>query len=311
LADADGPPAEPQADDSRDPTEVWPMTRSVPPIPGRPKRIFRGTVRTLAAGVAAALCVTRPAAAQAPPSSVFIEELTWEEIRDHIQAGKTSILIPTAGTEQKGPHMVMGEHRYVLEHTTDQIARALGNALISPIITYVPEGSWGEEPTGHMRMPGTITLPEEWFVDLLVHTAKSHAAAGFTDVLFLGDSGGNQGGMRTATEQLNREWAGTGARAHFIGDYYEKTGDDQRSYLTGLGYTDEQIGRHAGMLDTSELLFVNPNHIRPAELAPDGGFEGSGVSGDPTLASAAIGERLLRIKIDNALAQIRASVDDR
>ena len=293
------------------------MTRSVLPIPTRGAGIPRVTrtrrsLPSLAcAAAAAAAVVAAPAAAQSPPSSVFIEALTWEEIRDHIQAGKTSILVPTAGTEQKGPHMVMGEHRYVLEYTTDEIARALGNALVSPIITYVPEGSWGEEPSGHMRMPGTITLPEEWFVDLLVHTAKSHAAGGFTDILFLGDSGGNQRGMRTATEQLNGEWAGTGVRAHFIGDYYEKTGDDQRRYLEGLGYTDEQIGSHAGMLDTSELLFVNPNHIRPAELALDGGFEGSGVSGDPTLASPVIGERLLRIKIDNALAQIRASAEAR
>lgn len=278
------------------------MSRGVLPIPGRPTRVL--TALTLALGAA-------PAAAQSPPSTVFIEELTWEEIRDHIQAGKTSVLIPTAGTEQKGPHMVMGEHRYVMEYTTNEIARALGNALVSPIFTYVPEGQWGEEPSGHMRMPGTITLPEEWFVDLLVHTAESHAAAGFTDILFLGDSGGNQRGMRTATDQLNRAWAGSGRRAHFIGDYYAKTGDDQRAYLAELGYTDEQIGSHAGMLDTSELLFVNPNHIRTDALAADGGFQGSGVSGDPTLASPAIGERLLRIKIDNALAQIRASVETR
>ncbi|MDH3423830.1 MAG: creatininase family protein, partial [Gemmatimonadota bacterium] len=49
-----------------------------------------------------------PLAAQSAPSSVFIEALTWEEIRDRIAAGSTTIIIPTAGTEQKGPHMVMG-----------------------------------------------------------------------------------------------------------------------------------------------------------------------------------------------------------
>jgi creatinine amidohydrolase/Fe(II)-dependent formamide hydrolase-like protein len=248
------------------------------------------------------------ASGQAPPNSVFIEALTWEEIRDEIAAGKTSILIPTAGTEQKGPHMVMGEHKYVMEYTTAQIARALGDALVSAIFTYVPEGRWGDEPSGHMRMPGTITLPEEHFRELLAHTARSHAAAGFTDILFLGDSGGNQRGMSAVTDALNEEWAGSGTRAHFIGDYYTKTGEDQRTYLRGLGYTDEQIGSHAGMLDTSELMFVNPNHLRPTRFAPDGGFEGSGVRGDPTLSSAEIGAQLLRIKIDNALAQIRASV---
>ena len=267
--------------------------------------------RTTLLALAALASQAAPLLAQSPPSTVFIEGLTWEEIRDEIAAGKTTIIIATAGTEQKGPHMVMGEHKYVLEHTTDRIARTLGNALVSPIVTYVPEGSWGDEPSGHMRMPGTITLPEEWFVDLLAHTARSHAAGGFTDIVFLGDSGGNQRGMSTVVDQLNQEWSGTGTRAHFIGDYYTKSGDDARAWLASRGFTEEQIGNHAGMLDTSELMFVNPNHLRPAEFAMDGGFEGSGVSGDPRLASTEIGEHLLRIKIDNAVAQIRASIGDR
>jgi creatinine amidohydrolase/Fe(II)-dependent formamide hydrolase-like protein len=255
--------------------------------------------------------LTAPVAAQSAPNSVFIEALTWEEIRDEIAAGKTTIIIPTAGTEQKGPHMAMGEHKFVMEYTMDQVARVLGNALVSPIMTYVPEGNWGDDASGHMRMPGTITLPEDWFREVLVHTAKSHAAGGFTDIVFIGDSGGNQRGMSAVTDQLNQEWAGTGVRAHFIGDYYAKSSEDITAYLKARGYTDDQIGSHAGMTDTSQMLFVNPQHVRMERAAPGGGFEGSGVSGDPTRATAALGEAQLRIKIDNALAQIRASIGSR
>ena len=261
--------------------------------------------------VAALVLATAPLAAQSAPNSVFIEALTWEEIRDEIAAGKTTIIIPTAGTEQKGPHMVMGEHKYVMEYTMDEVARTLGNALVSPIMTYVPEGSWGDEPTGHMRMPGTVTLPEEWFRDVLTHTAKSHAAGGFTDIVFIGDSGGNQRGMSTVTDELNAEWAGTGIRAHFIGDYYAKSSEDINAALMAEGFTMEQIGGHAGMVDTSQMLFVNSRHVRMDKAAPQGGFEGSGVSGDPTLATAARGEAQLRIKINNALAQIRSSIGSR
>lgn len=258
-------------------------------------------------GVAAA--APSVAAAQvAAPSTVFIEAMTWMEIRDEIAAGKTTILIPTAGTEQNGPHMVMGKHRFIIEYAANEIARTLGKALVSPAFTYVPEGQWGENARGHMRMPGTITLPEEWFQELLTHTAKSHAAGGFTDIVFLGDSGGNQNGMRTVTEQLNAEWAGTGTRAHFIGDYYTKSSDDINAWLRGLGYTDAQIGSHAGMVDTSQLLFVAPSQIRSELRVAQGGFEGSGVSGDPSLANAELGQHMMRIKIDNALAQIRAGM---
>ncbi|MGH7501014.1 MAG: creatininase family protein [Longimicrobiales bacterium] len=244
---------------------------------------------------------------QRPPDTVFLEELTWDEIRDLIAAGRTSAIIATAGTEQKGPHMVMGEHRYVLEYTTDRIARALGNALVAPIITYVPEGSW-DPPSGHMRMAGTISLPNEMFMVLLEHTAKSLEAGGFRDILFIGDSGGNQNGMRDVAAKLNQEWAGSGSRAHFIGDYYAKSSDDAEKYITEeLGIAAEYIGGHAGMSDTSQMMFVNAKHIRTDRLAPAGGFEGSGVSGDPTRASPELGEKLLQIKIDNAIAQIRTS----
>src|SRR5688572_24871070 len=124
------------------------------------------------------------AVAQRPPDTVFLEELTWDEVRDLIAAGKTSIIIGTAGTEQNGPHMVLGKHRYIMEYAADKVARALGNALVAPVITYVPEGSW-TNPRGHMAKAGTISLPDDRFMVLLEHTAKSLKASGFTDILFL------------------------------------------------------------------------------------------------------------------------------
>jgi len=245
------------------------------------------------------------AAKPAPP--VFIDELTWTEIRDRMLAGTKTVIIGTAGQEQKGPHMVTGEHKYVLQHTTERIARTLGDALIAPIITYVPEGSWELPLRGHMAKAGSITLPEDRFIELLLHAAKSLRAGGFTTVILIGDSGGNQNGMKAAADQLNAAWKGTGARAMFIGDYYTKSAADIRTYLGGLGFSLDAIGSHAGMVDTSELLFVNPALVRRDRLAPSGGAPDSGVNGDPTKATAALGKSLVQIKIDNALAQIRAS----
>lgn len=264
--------------------------------------------RVLAAATSIALLpatlTAQPRPAPAGPP-VMLEELTWTEVRDRLAAGTKSIIVGTAGQEQKGPHMVDGEHRYVLEHTTARIARTLGDALVAPIITYVPEGSW-ENPRGHMTKPGSITLPEDRFIELLLHTGRSLKAGGFTQIIYIGDSGGNQTGMQKAAEKLNAEWAGTGARALFIGDYYTKAAEEMRTWLQGKGYTTADIGSHAGMLDTSELLYVNPKLVRKDRLAPNGGGPDSGVSGDPTKASAEIGDQLLKIKIDHALKQIRA-----
>ena len=243
--------------------------------------------------------------AQRPPDTVFLEELTWNEVRDLQRAGTTTIIIGTAGQEQKGPHMVTGEHHFVLEHTSEAIARSLGRTLVAPIITYVPEGSWEPPLRGHMAKAGSITLPEDRFVELLVHAGESLRAGGFTTVIYIGDSGGNQNGMKAAAERLNASWRGKGGRALFVGDYYTKSGADIRSYLQGLGYPLDAIGSHAGMTDTSEMMYVNPSFVRNDKRAPAGGGAESGVSGDPTKATPELGKKLAQIKIDNALAQIR------
>ncbi len=238
-------------------------------------------------------------------NTVFIEEMTWTEIRDALEAGKTTVIVPTAGTEQNGPHMVMGKHRYIIDEASDRIARELGNALVAPSVTYVPEGNV-DPPSGHMRYPGTITLPNEYFMKLLEYAALSFRTHGFTDIVFIGDSGGNQRGMEEVASMLNADWGGEGARVHFIGDYYSANGF--RDWLTEQGETDETIGRHAGISDTSILLYVASEHIREDQLAPGGGFEGSGVSGDPTRASAEYGSVGMDLRVDAAVTQIRASI---
>jgi creatinine amidohydrolase len=261
--------------------------------------------------VPAFLSAQRPASAPQtaragkPPDTVMIEELTWAEVRDLVAAGTTTVIVGTAGTEQKGPHMVDGEHKFVMEYSADKIARAIGNTLVAPVVTYVPEGSW-ENPGGHMTKPGTITLPDDRFTDLLVNAGRSLKAGGFKTILLIGESGGNRNGMRAAADKLNDLWKGTDARAFWIDDYYTKGHADQNKWITQhVGIPADQIGGHANILDTSELLFVNAKHIRRARLTGND-YENNGVSGNNQGKSTPeIGKALLQIKIDNALAQIK------
>lgn len=265
---------------------------------------MRSFARTATAAAVALLVlppVVAPAHAQAPPS-VFLEELTWTEVRAAIDAGHTTVIVPTAGTEQNGPHMVLGKHRYIVNHAAGMMAEELGDALVAPAMVYVPEGNV-DPPSGHMRMAGTITLPNEFFMNTLEYAARSLASHGFTDIVFIGDSGGNQRGMESVAGTLNQEWAGSGVRVHFVGDYYAEHGFDE--WLVSQGVPRDRIGSHAGVSDTSQLLYVAPEHIRGSELAPGGGFEGSGVNGDPTLATAEFGRMGVRLKVDAALRQIR------
>lgn len=252
----------------------------------------------LAAGFAA---LSLSAAAQTP-DTVFIEELTWTEVRDAIKAGKTTVILPTGGTEQNGPHMVLGKHNFIIRHTAEQIARRLGNTLVAPVVAYVPEGNI-DPPSGHMRYPGAITLPNEHYMKLLEYAARSFRVNGFRDIVFIGDSGGNQDGMQKVAELLNREWAGSGVRIHFVPEYYRGTGFAE--WLMAQGEKKEDIGTHAGITDTSQLLAVEPKHIRKDKLANGGGFEGSGVSGNPTRASVEYGRKGLELKVETTVRRVR------
>ncbi len=263
--------------------------------------------RRTAGAVALSALLAGAAAAQAP-DTVFLDELTWTEVRELIDNGTTTIIVATAGTEQNGPHMVLGKHKFIVSYAAEQIARRLGNALVAPVIAYVPEGSV-DPPSGHMRYAGAITLPQEHFMALLEFTARSLAVHGFTDIVFIGDSGGNQRGMSGVAEMLNGEWADGPARVHFVGNYYSDNGVND--WLISQGETRESIGSHAGIRDTSQLMFIAPQHIRDDKRAPGGGFEGSGVSGDPSRASAEYGEKGIELKIETALRQIHELIDAR
>ncbi len=182
---------------------------------------------------------------------------------------------------------------------------ALGKTLVAPIITYVPEGQLGSARAVTWASLAPSRFPEDRFVELLVNAGRSLKSGGFTTILFVGESGGNRTGMRTAAAKLNELWKGE-AKAFWVDDYYTKSHADQRTYITSkLGIPADQIGGHANIQDTSEMLFVNAKHVRKNKLAPGGGYENSGVSGDPTKATAELGKMFLQIKIDNAIAQAK------
>src|SRR5712672_2048154 len=166
--------------------------------------------------------------------TVFLEELTWTELRDLIQSGKTTIIVPIGGTEQNGSHMALGKHNLRVRHLSEKIAGALGNALVAPVIAYVPEGGLAP-PTGHMRFPGTITVPEEAFDKILEYAARSFKLAGFREIVFLGDHGSYQKDEKVIADRLNKEWASQQTRVHGVEEYYRASEGDFGQLLASKG----------------------------------------------------------------------------
>ncbi len=270
----------------------------------------RRRLRGVAAAAIAVLLVSFAAIPQpltAPlPKTVYLEDMTWVEVRDALTHGMTTVIVPTGGTEQNGPHMVLGKHNYIVRRTAGAIAERLGDALVAPVIPYVPEGDI-DPPQGHMAFPGTLSIPEPVFAALLEYTARSLRAHGFTTIAFVGESGGNQAMQASVAARLSEEWSGQGVKVLQVGDYYSANG--QVEWLEAQGESEADIGRHAGIRDSSELMAVYPGGIRFDRLQRNGGraSEATGVNGDPSHASAARGEALLKLKVDAAVKQIRAA----
>ena len=251
-----------------------------------------------------------PAYAQSP-QSVFLEDLTWTELRGAIAGGKTTIIVPIGGTEQNGPAMALGKHNARVKLLSERIALALGDAIVAPVIAYVPEGALNP-PTEHMRFPGTITIPDAAFEQTLESAARSFKLHGFKDIVFLGDHGGYQENDRTAANKLNREWAATNARAHAIDDYYAVTQHEYVQTLQAQGLTPAEIGTHAGLADTSLMLALDPRLVRMEKLttAPAPGAA-DGVYGDPARSSAKLGMPGVELIVTRTVAAIRAAAAKR
>ena len=236
------------------------------------------------------------------PDTVFLEELTWTELRDLVRSGKTTIIVPIGGTEQNGPHMALGKHNRRVHVLSEKIARVLGNTLVAPVIAYVPEGGINP-PTEHMRFPGTITVPEEAFEKILESTARSFKQAGFRDIVFLGDHGGYQRAEKAVAARLDREWSATEVRAHAIEEYYRASEAEFPQLLKGKGYREEEVGTHAGLADTSLMLAVDPTMVRTNRLRP-----GDGTHGDPARSNPQLGQLGVDLIVTRTVETIKKAV---
>lgn len=239
-------------------------------------------------------------AIQNVPSTVFLEDLTWSETNIAMTNGYDRIIIPTGGTEQNGRHVILGKHNYVIKESAERIAKRVGRTLVAPVLAYVPEEV-------HMTFPGTISVSEESYAAILEDAARSFQRHGFKYIFFLGDSSHNQKPQEDVAEKLNMEWFGEGAVVASISDYYKENG--QVAWLIEQGYSLQEIGGHAGIRDTSEIMVAHNEGFRHHPITPKG-FQGGDSNGDYKKANKKIGEQMFNLKADAAVKQINKIINE-
>lgn len=255
--------------------------------------------------------------------SLWTEELTWMEVRDRLRDGYTRVLIGTGGVEQNGPYLATGKHNFVLETVLPYIARAIGKTLIAPVVKFVPEGAIDPEPRGHMRYPGTVSLEQSTFQALLTDICRSYASHGFTDIILIGDSGGNQRGMAAVAEALNERWKEGPARVHYLPEYYM---EDQWSwdFLKSQGVvqidrtppegqpadrrTDHRNGLHDDIYYEAQTAVQDPTLIRAQQRIEVGLFSLHGVDLAPISKTVELGRKLAEYRAGITARAFQASL---
>jgi creatinine amidohydrolase/Fe(II)-dependent formamide hydrolase-like protein len=249
-------------------------------------------------------CKDTPNPLPANPS-VFIEEMTWMDVRDALAAGKTTAIITTGGIEPNGPWLVTGKHNYVNRANCEAIARKLGNALCAPNIEFVPEG--GIEPAnGHMTSPGTISLREETFRALLTDVAHSLKMHGFKNIVFIGDSGGNQNGQRAVAEELNKRFNGEVVVAH-VQEYYTYAIVGEHMAKNGLkeGKSD---GLHDDPVITLNMFITDPKSVRYDERVKAGKASINGVDLSDRKKATELAKQIVEFRAQYTVDAIKKTI---
>lgn len=240
--------------------------------------------------------------------TVFMEEMTWMEIRDAMKAGKDTVIVATGGLEQNGPYLVSAKHNIVLRATTDVFARRLGNALVSSIIQFVPEGEI-DPPSGHMRYPGTISLSAATFEALLTDVASSLKSTGFRTIVFIGDSGGNQAGMKKVAESLNAKWSAAGGsnRIYYVPEFYQYAFLHEWIEKTmGIRQIDE--GLHDDYAISAIMALVDPVSIRLPQRVAKGNDSINGVKLSPLSTTQANARRIVERRVDQTIEALKRAM---
>jgi len=274
-------------------------------------RKLAGTICILVLVIAIGLAQTGPRQEQ-----VEIELMTYPEIYSAIHDhGKTTVLVYNGGTEQRGPHAVLGGHTFMARAIAPMVARKLGNALVAPVLPFSVNPAGGVDP----KMPGSVALAPELFQKVNEAVVDSMAKNGFTNIVLMGDHGGGQEELAKLAETLDAKYRTQGIHVYFCGDVYEKSRREFAAWLTSKGLP---LSNHGGISDTSTMLYLEPasgqwvrsmykttigDPILPPGQRPDPRTPrvNNGVTGDPRPSTPEIGKLVVDMKVTNAVAQIQ------
>ena len=257
--------------------------------------------------VICSFAIYSPCDAQNPTSikntSVFIEYLTTVELTNKIKEGFSTVLIYSGGTEETGPHVVLGKHNFRVQSYAKSIAEGLGNALVAPILPFAPNS------TAIQKFPGTITLDSLTFSNVNEQVALSMIASGFKHIILMSDHLNSQQPLAELAKKLSKIYHDQNIDVYFASDGYAKA---RKEIEASIEKQNIIPGGHGGLWDVSETLAISKNLVRPdlfaigdTTLKGNGPLDEQGVSGDPRKATVKQGKQFADLRVTLFISEIR------
>lgn len=264
----------------------------------------------------------RQAAANKPRTiaginTVWIEELTQPEFRDLIKDGYTTVLILTGGVEDNSANLAMGKHNINNKLLGEMIARKMGKTLVAPLVTLEPGNA------GANIQPGRAgpMISQATYRAVLYDMGSYLRSMGFTEIYYIGDSGGNRGGMQFAADSLTKVYAGNGQPVYFkhIAEYYNHTSHVQPFIQNELKIPEQiRIGASSGSSGLHEELgidatmaLVDPQSIRFEQRVKAGQAEINGIKFESLKWLQDLGRKVADVRVTttiNAINVYRATL---
>jgi creatinine amidohydrolase len=225
-----------------------------------------------------------------------LDRLSWPEVKAELEAGRDTVVVAFGATEQHGPHLPLATDALLGDHLARLVAERL-DAFLAPTVRV----GCSEH---HLAFPGTLSISEETFHDLVGDLVRSLARGGFRTAVLIPTHGGNFAPLAAAIEKLGPV-EGIEVRAVTdLGALFAIVQVGAEDYGVPVG----EGGLHAGEWETSMLMAIHPELVHPERGEPGytgdlraalgklftGGVDAlapNGVIGDPARASTEHGAR--------------------
>jgi len=175
---------------------------------------------------------------------VWLQNLTWEEVKQKTEESNGTIILPIGSTEQHGPHLPVGTDTMVANAVAESAA-VKANVLVAPPLWF----GWSPH---HLVLPGTITIRAEILIEVVYDMITSlHRHAFDKFILLNGHRIVNVTWLQIAAERAKRE-LGVGI-VIFDPAYMSK------EFTSGLGWG--EVG-HAEEIEGSHMWYRYPDLVK-------------------------------------------------